>query len=283
MLTNYKYRTGEAASRCLSEGILYFAPPAKLNDILEAKFETPPVEDFLDEFLVAVRELATQRGFSADSVNLQTHDPALLYELAEVDHAENVRFKEACQEVGIFSATVRPDHQALWAYYASDFKGVCFELEWPNEVLETYQIVPVKVQYSAKHRILNRATDVKELLIKVASSNPTWSMDELMRHTLSEDFRRRIGIASVSRAVSIKHADWAHEEEIRLISPHPCKVPICDVLKKVFYVRYDSPELELIIGAIHRHYPNVKLVELKFSHVPPLVSAREFEVKIVPN
>jgi len=58
---SYKYRSGAAALRCLSEGTAYFASPRELNDSLEAKFELTGATHFVDTVASSLNELALQR------------------------------------------------------------------------------------------------------------------------------------------------------------------------------------------------------------------------------
>lgn len=278
MIKSYKYRTGATALRCLSEGSLFFSPPALLNDILEAKFEMAGEKEFFHEFSEAINELASDRGHQA-----RISPEQMPIGLAAETQKENVALANACQSIGIYSASIRPDNQPLWAYYADNFKGVCFELEWTDDVLSEYEILPVNVSYLAGQKVINRAEDLKDLLLLVGKSNPSWSLAQIGEYALSEDFRRYWGVMNVLRAVTGKHADWAHEQEIRFIAPNSGGISLLSaVLKKVFYVTHEFPEWASIVRLVAQLYPNVELIEIKFSHRDPIVSSRKVEIKQVP-
>jgi hypothetical protein len=79
-------------------------------------------------------------------------------------------------------------------------------------------------------------------------------------------------IRSIARAVSIKHADWQHEAEVRLLAPRAGPLPLLsDVLKRVYFVRTDFSEWGSILMLLHRLYPKVEIARLSFEHTEPFV------------
>lgn len=212
-LTCFKYRTGESALRCLVNGTLYFASPNELNDTLEAKFDH--AEHDANNAIVGatLSEISQNRGGPA--FEIQSPCPS---DLVEAIDKENDRFRSSCSEVGIFSAARRPNDQAMWAYYAEDCKGVCFELEFSPSTLQANQLVPVDVTYIDGARTHNRAEDWRLLFMALAKEYPNASLAELQEMSLGETFSRRLGVLSSARVTSVKHTDWAHEKEIRLLS-----------------------------------------------------------------
>lgn len=277
--TNYKYRSGAAALRCLSEGTAYFASPGELNDSLEAKFELMDAAHYIDAVESAIRELALRRGH----LRGYSFNKAAFAEFELAHTRENQRFQDACQQVGIFSAACRPNDQAMWAYYCDNLQGVCLELEWSTYVLQKYQLLPNKVCYTRKARVLNRADDLHHSLLELGSQNPDWSMAQLQEFALTEEFRRLWGIRSVARAVSLKHADWRHERELRIIAARSEPVPMIEeILKRVFFIRTDFPEWSSIMMLLHKLYPKVELARLNFEHKEPFVKIEPFETKLIP-
>lgn len=279
MITSYKYRSGASALRCLSEGSLYFASPCELNDVLEAKFELAGPSQFMEAMASAVSEIASARGYPG---GFHVEKP-LSVELESGITAENGHFQEASQRMGIFSSSPRPDNQPMWAHYCGGFRGACFELEWSSEVFERYQLYPTNVIYTNEQRIHNRAIDFRRILVALGLEHPDWSLERIKEHSLGEEFRRREGVESMARAVSIKHIDWQHEAEIRILSPRSGSFSILpDVLKRVFVVKTDFAEYVSIIRQVVQNYPNAKIVQLSFNHTEPLVSFREIEIKLSP-
>lgn len=279
MIKSYKYRTGSAALRSLSEGSLYFASPNSLNDILEAKFDLADSVVFLNAMADASNQLALQRGDTQRGEFPKPIPP----ELESAILKENEKFQELCRNVGIFASSIRPDNQSLWAYYANEFKGVCFELEWSKETLEKNNLLYSPAIYSGEQRIHNRALDAKKCLIEIGTNNPDWSLSQIKAYSLTEQFRRRWGLITTARAVSVKHSDWAHEQELRFISSKPGSLPILQgVLKRIFYVSPDFPEWVSIIRLAHQLYPEVELVQLSFNHTAPLVTSREMHIQQAP-
>ncbi|HET9112702.1 MAG TPA: hypothetical protein VFN66_02400, partial [Burkholderiales bacterium] len=59
---SFKYRSGSAALRCLSDGLAYFAKPSEFNDCLEAKFDHSSAVDYIECMDRSIRSVAEQRG-----------------------------------------------------------------------------------------------------------------------------------------------------------------------------------------------------------------------------
>lgn len=276
---SYKYRSGPAALRCLSEGTAYFASPSGLNDSLEAKFDLAKTSDFIAAMSNALNELAARKGQPRN----YTFNEAAFQEFDAVHSTENLRFHEASQQVGIFSAALRPDNQPMWAYYCDNSKGVCFELDWSDEVSKRYRLWPTNVQYTKESRVHNRAEDLRQALLALGEMRPEWSIQQILDFSLSDTFRRDWGIQTTARAVSAKHADWQHEAELRMLSPRYGPVPIMqDILKRVFFVRTDFPEWGSLMMLLHRLYPKVELAQINFEHKEPFVKVQPLHVKKVP-
>lgn len=281
MLTQrtFKYRSGSAAVRALSEGTLYFASPKELNDCLEAKFDLAPAAAFTDIFRKTILELSSKRGSPVQ----WSETPANAAQFRTVHDVENKRFYASCQRAGIFSTSLRPDSQPMWAYYCSDARGFCFELHWTKELLEKYGLFPVDVTYTGESRVHNRADDFRELLLLHAKANPNWTTSDIHEYSLSEDFRRRWGILTTARALSIKHADWQHEQEVRIVAARSGpRAFLQDVLKRVIFMRTDFPEWGSVMMLLSRLYPDVEVAQLSFHHTEPFVRVQEMKRKLIP-
>ncbi|TRZ75669.1 MAG: DUF2971 domain-containing protein [Deltaproteobacteria bacterium] len=277
-LTCYKYCSGAAALRCLSEGTAYFASPRGLNDSLEATFDVAGPEQYAAVIEKTLSELSLRRGGPPFAV-----DDRAAEDIRVASTEETERFVSACQQVGIFSGAPRPDNQPMWADYCGNEQGVCFHLEWSKDIIETYHLFPTEVVYSRETRLLNRADDVRQALLEVAKQNPTWSLDQLKAFSLSEPFLRRVGIRGVARAVSIKHADWEHEREVRMLAPRSGPLPLMqNILKSVIYTRTDFPEWGSIVMLLHQLYPKVRHAKMAFSHREPFVTSQLLTTKKVP-
>jgi hypothetical protein len=134
-LTCFKYRNSQAALRCLAEGTLYFAAPHELNDTLEAKYDHASPEDFTRVMMQTYSEISQRRGGPALEFDQQG-----MAEMAKAHARENQRLQDFTEQIGIFSAARRPDHQAMWAYYADNASGVCFELAWSHDIANRHQL-----------------------------------------------------------------------------------------------------------------------------------------------
>ena len=278
LMTCFKYRSGPKALRCLSEGTLYFAAPNELNDTLEAKFDYASVEDFSRVMGQTYSEVSQKRGGPPLSF-----DSAALSDMSIANAAENEKLREFCDLVGIFSAARRPDHQAMWAYYAENCSGVCFELEWSPEVLQRHQLLAVEVTYTHLPRIHNRAEDWRAVFMELATEYPDATIEQLHHLSLEEPIRQKWGIYTASRATSSKHTDWAHESEVRLLAPRAGALPVlADVLKRVHFIRTDNDKWGETMQLLFTRYPLVEMVHWSFHHGMITATGREMEFRLVP-
>ncbi|WP_022982014.1 DUF2971 domain-containing protein [Ideonella sp. B508-1] len=197
--------------------------------------------------------------------------------------AESAAFSKNCQRLGIYSCTTRPDNQPMWAYYCNDSRGICLELEWPDDLVKEYELLPTFVSYSASPRLHDRFDDMQQAIRALAKRHPDWTAEELLEHSTKPGFIRNWMIRSMGRAVSTKHLDWAHEQELRMISPTVGALPILKrLLRRVYFTRTDFPEWGPIMMILHQLYPEVELARVDFSHTEPLVSVVPLAKKLIP-
>ncbi len=277
-LTCFKYRSPAAALRCLAEGSLYFAKPSKLNDTLEAKYDHDTPQNFTRVMAQTYSEISQQRGGPALEL-----DQRGMADIAEAHARECQHLQAFTDQIGIFSAAQRPDHQAMWAYYADNASGVCFELEWRHEVMQQHRIRHIDVSYSEQARIHNRAEDWRRVFLELAREHPNVSLDDLRQLSLEEELIREWGHRTATRAVSVKHTDWAHEREIRLLAPKAGALPVLpDVLKRVHYVRSDGDHWGAIMQLLRAYYPTVETTHWQFSHGAISAIPTPMEFRLVP-
>lgn len=276
---SYKYRSGAAALRSLSDGCLYFAPPAVLNDALEARFDLVKPSRYGVPIEKAVRLLASRRGHRGNGSLLD----ASIKEVGSQNPADAAWFQSGVKSVGIFSSSRTPDNQPMWAYYCHDGSGVCFELEWSDKVLESNHLYPVYVHYTDKTREHSIAEDFAHVLLEVGDENPHWSLKQIEAFVLTTSFRDRWRMRSVARAVSTKHSDWSHERELRILAPQAMGLPlVSQTLKRVFFWRTEFDEWSPIILLLHRLYPSVEMAQFTFVHREPFVELRSTSTKLIP-
>lgn len=279
LLVNFKYRSGAAALRGLSDGTCYFAHAGELNDSLEAKFAPAPPSSYAQTLAQTLTELAAQRKERARYEPEEESAEHLSKLIAEEDEI----FAAKCQRVGIFSGTTRPDNQPMWAYYCNDGRGVCFEFEWPSDVLKQFSLRPTFVHYTGHPRVHDRFEDMRAELLAAGDMHLDWTVEQLHEYSQTHEFFARWIARSMSRAVSTKHSDWAHEHELRMLSPRAGPLPILrEILKRVYFTRTDFPEWGPIMMLLHRLYPGVEMAKVTFSHTEPLVSIQHLEAKLIP-
>ena len=223
-------------------------------------------------------EISQHRGGPAYEFDQQG-----IAEMAKAHARENQRLQNFTEQIGIFSAARRPDHQAMWSYYANNASGVCFELRWSQDIANRHQLWVTDVEYRSTARIHNCAEDWRTVFLELARAHPEASLEELQRLSLDELALRKQGILSATRATSIKHTDWAHENEIRLFTPHGKKaLPVlADVLKRVHFIRTDGDKWAEIMQLLHTCYPSVEIMQWKLQH--GTATAREMAFRLIPG
>lgn len=275
--TAFKYLGAERALQCLEDGTLYLASPDQLNDALEARFSMASADDYLATVEATLAELARQRGepplsFSRDA----------LAEFTDINQQENERFQTFCEQVGICSLARRPNHQAMWAHYGGGGEGICLELTLTREVMEAHQLLSGPVTYSDAPRMLNRAEDWRITFLELAEQYPKAPIRDLQRMSLEKPFRRRMGLRMAQGATSVKHPDWAYEDEIRLLGPRGKKpLPILgQVLTRVHLLGISA--LSRVAPLLVKHYPHVSLMQWTFDHGELQAQGQPMEFKLIP-
>lgn len=277
-LNCYKYRTLERALESLENGSLYFAAPATLNDMLEAKFDDAEPIEFIETVESTLNSIAAERG--CDPIKF---DEIYIKEFSAVNLQENERFRSHIDGMGIFSAASRPSHQAMWAYYADDARGVCFELELNESIMRQHQLCAKEVEYYDKPRVLNRADFWKSLLFELVRKEPSLCLEELKERSLRRDFRARCGIAMQVAAASVKHTDWRHEDEMRILAPKAGAKPILrETLRRVHFVGTKDPRWGELVIKLATCYPGVELMQWNFHHGAFSARGIPMEFRLLP-
>lgn len=231
----------------MTEGALYFAAPHELNDTLEVKYDHAEPEDVFQAMIQTISEIRQQRGRST-----VTFDSAGWLEMSKAVAREISAC--ACSQIKLAffgSPSSRPSGD-VGLYYADNAQWFCFELAWPPEIMKQQQLLPADVMYSSQARVHNRAEAFRQIFLDLAAERPENSPEELQQITLDDAFRRKWGIYTSSRTASIKHTDWAHEQELRLLAPRFGALSVLsDVLTRVHFVRTDGENWLQIMQLLH--------------------------------
>lgn len=259
---SFKYRSLSAAMRCLEEGSLYFAAPSQLNDMLEVQYEHASSKTSAQIMQEVVDDVVFKREGTISKVTNGVSKP-----LIAAIEKENQLLKTFTNQMGIFSTSPCPNNQAMWAYYADNSTGVCFELEWSDSVIKEHQLVITSVLYSDAERIISRAELFRACMLRLLEENPNADTEEIKRLSLSEGFRRRWGIECAAMPASIKHNDWKHEQEIRVLAPKAgAKNILSRVLKRVHLAKIGGKDWREVAMLLYTKYPEVEVLKWDFHH-----------------
>jgi hypothetical protein len=276
LITNYKYRTYKAALRDLQEGSVYFALHSQFhakNDWLEGKFVMETSGSTFSKAVVdGLNEIMIKRG------SLNRFGINSIPGFDNMVSNENKIFIDQINTLGIFSTSGSYLNQAMWVHYCEN-EGVCFELEWNEELIAERNLKIQKVAYSDDPRIVNREIIYKNLLIELGVNNPSWSVRKILDFSLSVEFRKRWRDEFIIKCSTVKRSCWEYEDEIRILSP---KSQVFSILKNIlksvyifipkfidpnFKVEIDkSPNLREIWVQLVDKYPDVKLFGLSFDN-----------------
>lgn len=255
-LTLFKYRSSDMALKALTDGTLWFSSRETLNDTLEVTFDDAGAEEYVAVLEDFFNHQARLRG-APD----YRFDRAAFAEFARVNAGENHRFREHAEQVGIFSATPNQTSRAMWHYYADAGCGYCFELRLLPETSQQHHLHCRPVVYHSGPRRHNRAEDLVRVLEALAAEHPQASIEELQHLSLEEPVRRRWGVETTARVASIKHTDWQHEQELRLLAARSGEKPLLQAsLQRVWSLRGSTPDrLGEVSALLAAGYPGVTL------------------------
>lgn len=186
----------------LEHGQIWFSDPASFNDPFDLK---PNIKNLFEsrwcsapEFNTAIRKALSCLLANPDMYQGALFlDPALVSEFQawvgegfEYELAWDIRLQNAIQsrisQFGVVCMTPQWDNRLMWAHYANSGQGFCieYEVDWDKQQTD-FRYVPV--QY---------ASQVPEMCITEAMFTP---------HQF------------LYRVLATKHADWAYEQEVRLV------------------------------------------------------------------
>lgn len=276
----YKYTSAQNALRCLTDGTLYFSNADELNDCLELRHEHVDSGNFIQAIKNAFSNIEKKHQSTPLSFIDSTDESYEKYKIFY--NNENKRFDSDLRKVGIFSATHEPFNQMMWSQYGGEGYGVCFETTWTPSILQQNQIIPCEVRYDNSPRIHNRGLFYAQELERISKKHPEYSSSELMECLSSEASRKRIGINCIASIASVKRQEWAHEKEIRLISPYnkPLKL-LPEVLTSIHFFNFydvlgisekkvpesrkkDTQTMINLLGKIYDNYPDIDIVNWEF-------------------
>lgn len=148
--------------------------------------------------------------------------------------------------------------------------------------MEAHQLLTGPVTYSVAPRVLNRAEDWRITFLELAEQYPKATIQELQQRSQGEPFRPRLGLRMAPRATSVKHPDWAHENEIRLFGPTG-RTPLTilgQVLTRVHFLGIKA--LSRVAPLLVKHYPHVSLMQWAFNHGELQAQGQPMELKLIP-
>ena len=87
----------------------------------------------------------------------------------------------------------------------------------------------------------------------------------------------------IGRAVLEAGANATFAVESQLTAMHGLvAIPLCQILKRVYFMRTDFPEWGPVMMLLHQLYLNVELAKMTFQHVEPYVRVQGMTKKLVP-
>ena len=186
----YKYRTGEEEylPSLLIENELYLASRHSFNDPMDVMFHAlPSVSDEARKENI-LRIVVEQGGSPMDYMRMmQTYDSA---------ETEAAAFKKIINHIadtmGIFSFAETPRNLLMWAHYAHNHEGVCFQYYLPGNFSDFENVTPVN--YSNQVTQVEPHSREKAMFNAFCSKSIDWQYEEEWRIIKAKHAKKKISI-----------------------------------------------------------------------------------------
>lgn len=171
----YKYcQANEWAEKIITEQKIFFPLPTKFNDI----FECSPC-------YVEPSKIDIENYLKKHNINNPTDKQKIICR-----KKMNEIVKEELQHTGILCLTTKNDNLLMWAHYAQDHRGVCFEFSPQNNDSYFHEALPV--DYNSERKKLNYAKDskclVQDIILRKSSD---WAVEDERRIIKSCDYMKK--------------------------------------------------------------------------------------------
>src|SRR5690606_27493387 len=118
---------------------------------------------------------------------------------------------------------------------------------------------------------------------ELAAEHPASSLEELHRISQTHLLTKKWRILTATRASLVKHTNWDHENEVRLLTPKSGDLAVLpDVLKRIHYVRRDRDHWPDIVQLLATRYPSVELMHWQFAHGKISAIPTPMEIRLIP-
>ncbi|MGF7042084.1 tetratricopeptide repeat protein [Mucilaginibacter lappiensis] len=180
------------------------------------------------------------------------------------------KIDEQLLAVGIFSLSVNPDHQAMWAHYGGEDKGICLG----------FKNTPGSKFSNPDHFLPVAYSDTLPEMGKGFNAEMTFSMGE-NGVPYASNYKIAFSDKTFQKAISTKPTCWMQEEEWRYVESYPGLFdwpgPLTEI---IFGLKCNKERRNYYIDLVEANIPYpVDFYEIRKIHGTNKVEKVEYEVK----
>lgn len=160
----------------------------------------------------------------------------------------------------------RPDHQALWAYYADNAKGCCLEL--------VISLTPSpgrwkvhQVRYLPEPAVYNATDALAVFAERLTQIQPQAHFNDWIAACQTPEALAALSWEVATALAACRHPDSQHEPAWLLLSDAPnAAIDLDRCLLAVHYHQTTAAGAGSIGGLLHLRYPQVRRIRQRFAH-----------------
>lgn len=212
----FKYRDiNKYSLDSLVRGVLYFAPPAKLNDPFDCKL------DIKKSILHAASKLKNE---AAGNLIAFAEDEKLY---------ENIR--DDISRIGICSFSLDTKNVLMWSHYSNNHRGMTILYEFPEKYLNDKDL------FIGITNVSYEEDSLTSWFMSIAEKTDMSTKDYILE------------LAQV--VLTSKNPEWEYEKEVRIIRPEPGIFEIENEFIKQICFGLHTPEEDIeLVREIVSHY-----------------------------
>ncbi len=209
---------------------VWLTPLKEFNDPFEGKFmlNTPEYvlnnPSLFNHFLKQHQE-HSEPNLTADDLKAKLCTPEFEKIFTQQSQKQYQMVKDAFSNHGALCLTPQNNNIPMWAYYANDHKGYCVEFSIDFSYIQKHAAIDPNMLADFIHGIKTGidilSFQLKEhgqefVFAKVRYSHEIPTIDLEVLFGITNEYKRTEYL--VKNSVGVKHSDWDHEDEYRLIA-----------------------------------------------------------------
>lgn len=225
---------------------VWLTPLKEFNDPFEGKFM---LKGFTPEFVLNSPYLLNhflkhgEPNLTVDALKERLRSPEFQQIFNQQSQQHYQMVKDTFSNHGALCLTPKNNNIPMWAYYANDHKGYCVEFTVDFSYIQKHAAIDPNMLAEFMHGI-KTGTNIlsfqlkehrQEFVFAKVSYNreiPTIDLEALFR--ITNEYKQTEYL--VKNSVGVKHSDWDHENEYRLIANSNSKN--CELMSLQYYAPF---------------------------------------------